>query len=66
MSDGSSEYPSACFASSKYSSIHNLSALLRRDEGRQELNNGNDFNESCGLLRNLSASFLSSSGGFRM
>lgn len=66
VSEGSRVYPRACFASSKYSSIHNQSALLSRDEGKHELNKGNDLRESCGLLRNLSANLLSSIGGLRM
>lgn len=65
-SDGSSGYPRACLASSKYSSIQALSALLSRDDGKQELNKGNDLRDNCGLLRNLRANLASSNGGFRM
>ena len=66
MEEGSREYPKACLASRRYSSIHVLSEELRFEGGRQELSKGNDFRDSCGLLRNLSASFLSPSGGRRM
>lgn len=66
VSEGSREYPKACLTSRRYSSIHVLSAVLSLEGGRQELSKGKDLRESCGLLRNLSASFLSSSGGLRM
>lgn len=66
FSEGSRGYPRACLTSSKYSSIHVLSALLRREEGKQELSKGKALRDNCGLLRNLSANFLSSNGGFSM
>lgn len=43
-----------------------LSALVNREEGKQELNKGNDLRDNWGLLRNLSANFLSSNGGLSM